>query len=79
MSSMSQESGVRSQESGVRRLGKKGRLTQSPVNTVWLSPKQRNNVGWVERRETQQTLVNVGFRSSTQPTKIFKQSPVTAQ
>ncbi|MEY3402747.1 MAG: hypothetical protein RLZZ86_2363, partial [Cyanobacteriota bacterium] len=25
-------------------------------------------VGWVEQSETQQSLVNVGFRSSTQPT-----------
>jgi len=33
-------------------------------NTVRL----RIFVGWVERSETQQTLVNVGFRSSTQPT-----------
>ncbi|BAZ79716.1 hypothetical protein SR1949_14290 [Sphaerospermopsis reniformis] len=25
-------------------------------------------VGWVEQSETQRTLVNVGFRSLTQPT-----------
>ncbi|MGB3653641.1 MAG: hypothetical protein WBA41_20835 [Rivularia sp. (in: cyanobacteria)] len=27
-------------------------------------------VGWVERSETQQTVDNVGFRSSTQPTVL---------
>ncbi len=28
------------------------------------------NVGWVEQSETQQRLIIVGFRSSTQPTLI---------
>ncbi len=27
-------------------------------------------VGWVERSETQQIAENVGFRSSTQPTRF---------
>ncbi|NEQ68224.1 MAG: hypothetical protein F6K21_22535 [Symploca sp. SIO2D2] len=28
------------------------------------------NVGWVKRSETQKSLTDVGFRSSTQPTSI---------
>jgi hypothetical protein len=34
------------------------------LNTFWV----RIFVGWVEQSETQQMPVNVGFRSSTQPT-----------
>ncbi|MFM6008083.1 MAG: hypothetical protein ACKPB7_33350, partial [Sphaerospermopsis kisseleviana] len=46
---------------------KQRHLLRFDLNTFRLSPKQRNNVGWVERSETQQTPVNVGFCSSTQP------------
>lgn len=29
-------------------------------------------VGWVERSETQQLTLNIGFRSLTQPTQLFQ-------
>jgi hypothetical protein len=40
---------------------------ETDINTARL----RIFVGWVEQSETQQTLVNVGFRSSTQPTRFY--------